>query len=550
MKKYSVLLLTFFLFYNANAAYEEKKIKTKIDKVNVYLNGALISHTGTVSLDAGNTVVIIHNISSKIEKESIRATFTNGVKVLAVDYDIDRITSGVQDSLRIKKVNDSITLIQKDIRRLNSVMAALESERKVISDNSHLLSSSSTSNMTVAELQKLADFYRLRITDINKQVFQIQETISEFYQKINSYNSEITKMRSVVKTEYFHQIKLIVNADGPVTSSLNLKYVAGGAGWTPKYDIRAEGVDAGINIDYNAHVMNQTGEPWNDVKIILSTADPIQSHNLPSLPAWTLNYSNQQSGEGRLNEYGPRKITNDEAQRQYGNIKVLEGVEYEEVDVSNIAVDFDIKGTYTIPSDSKPYLLEVATHKLNASFQYYTVPKSDKDAFLLAQITGWEKLNLIEGQTNIYFRGMYIGHSYIKPQYANDTLDISMGRDNKVMVNRIKVEDKDAVKIIGVNKTETFTYKITVRNTNQTPVRIEIVDQVPVSQHSDITVDVHNVSGAEWDKLSGILKWTLDLKANESKEIAISFTVKYPKNKPIKVAKTEQVSYKKARAKF
>ena len=205
MKKY--LLPVFFLFITSvsEGAYEEKKIKTKIEKVNVYLNGALLTHTGTVSLNPGNTVLIVHKVSSKIEKESIRATFSNGVKVLAVDYDIDRITSGVQDSLRIARINDSITLIRKDIRRMQTSLSSLEAERKAILDNSSI--ANGNQNLPVAELQKLADFYRARITDINRQVFTIQETIAESNEKIDNYTAAVTKLRSVLKTEYFHQIK-------------------------------------------------------------------------------------------------------------------------------------------------------------------------------------------------------------------------------------------------------------------------------------------------------------------------------------------------------
>ena len=547
MKKIILLTIGLIAFITVNAA-DEKKVKTTIDEVIVYLNGALIHHQGTVAIPAGNSVIIVHNISPKVYQKSIRAQLGNGVKVLATEYGIDRMTSGVQDSLRLKKIADTVTVVQKEIRRILMMTSSLEAERKVILDNSHI--GATTSNLPVAEVQKLADFYRSRITDINTQVFRYNETVNDYQQLLAQYDLENKRIRSVVKTETFHQIKITVNAKGPVTTNLDLRYVTGGAAWAPKYDIKAEGVDAGIMINYNAQVMNQSGEDWKDVEIILSTADPIQSHNMPTLVPWFLNYNGGNVSTNRNN--APRSVSNAEAQRQYGEVQVLSGVEYEEIELSNIAVDFKIEGDYSVPSDSKPYLVEVANYSLEASFQYFSAPRSDKDAFLRAQITGWEKLNLIQGETSIYFRGMYIGQSYINPQMANDTLNISMGRDNKVAVNRTKIEEKESVKIIGSNKWETFTYKITIRNTNQTPIKLELADQIPVSQTSEVEVNIINISNAELDKLSGQLKWNLDLKANESREFIISFSVKYPKNKPVEVQQMEKQNYskKRSRAKF
>lgn len=543
MKKIVLLLLSFSVFSVAYST-DEKKVKTTIDDVIVYLNGALVHHKGTVSLPAGNSVIIVHNVSPLVYKKSIRAQLGNGVKVLATDYNIDKITSGMQDSLRLKKIADTTSIVNKENRRLRVLISSLESERKVILDNSSI--GSTANNLPVAEVQKLADFYRVRLTDINLQLFKHNETLNDNQVLLQNYDAETKRIRSVVKTETFHQIKITVNAKGPVTTSLDLRYVTGGAAWAPKYDIRAEGVDAGIVINYNAHVMNQSGEEWKDVKIVLSTADPIQSHNTPKLVPWFVSYNNTQQRD--INNNQPRRVSNAEAQQQYGEVKVLKGIEYDEIELSNIAVDFPIDGTYSIPSDSKPYLLEVANYSLSANFQYFCAPKADKDAFLRAQITGWEKLNLVQGETSIYFRGMYIGQSYINPGSASDTLSISMGRDNKVAVNRVKIEEKESIKIIGSNKSETFTYKITVRNTNQTTIKLELEDQIPVSQTSEVEVNIITISGADLDKLSGLLKWNLELKANESKEFIVSFTVKYPKNKPVQVQQTDKQNQSKKRA--
>ena len=554
--KYLTSLLFFYLFIanpSTFATNNEKEIKSEITEVSVFLNGAMITRSASTTIPAGYTMLLFKGVSSKISKQTIKADISHQVKVLSVEYLSKSITKGKQDSLKIKVLRDSINNILKDLRKIDYQKEVYEAEKQAIEQNNVLIKGSTNAMMQVAELQKLSDLYRLRFTEIGKQLYLLNENKLNLENKKKLTEQSIDTLKSVTKTSTTYVIQVFVKSTEAVSANIKLSYVAGGLAWAPKYDIRVEGVDNKINIDYLANIINESGEDWNNVKVKLSTADPLQSANLPSLKPWTLNHSQAYSNginEGRLNDYSPKKLALSEAQQNSGGIELPKGVSFEEVEVPAIAIEFDIKDLQTIPSDGKPYLLDVTTYNLNATFEYYAVPKVDKAAFLLAQIVGWEKLNLMEGATSIYFRGTFVGSSYIKPEYANDTLDISLGRDNKVMINRVKVEDKDDQKFIGTNKREKLTYRIAIRNTNATPVKLTFIDQIPVSQEGDIEVNILETTGGELDKLSGQLKYDMSLAPAEAKEFTISFEVKYPKNKPIKVSKNSNISNRKARSKF
>ena len=94
-------------------------------------------------------------------------------------------------------------------------------------------------------------------------------------------------------------------------------------------------------------------------------------------------------------------------------------------------------------------------YDLPAFYQYYCVPKIDKDAFLIANIVDWEKYNLLEGEANVFFEDTYVGKTLMDVRYASDTLEISLGRDKKVSVNREKIKDFTNKQFIGNNKEET-----------------------------------------------------------------------------------------------
>jgi uncharacterized protein (TIGR02231 family) len=289
------------------------------------------------------------------------------------------------------------------------------------------------------------------------------------------------------------------------------------------------------------------------VKLTLSTADPNQSAQRPTLTPWTLNYnsddytfsSNRDLNEGYLNTRAvdeEKDVSADTVRVDKGGKKSQWSQKYTTVEVSELSVDFEIKTPYTIPADNKVYFVDIQTQELPASYRYIAIPKIDKDAFLVASVTGWESLNLIEGPANIFYGGTYIGQSYIDTRFATDSLEISLGRDKKVAVTRVKKQDKNSKNFTGSDRKEIFTYEITIRNNNKTPIDIEMQDQVPIAQESDIKVNVIETTKVTPDPLSGKLVYSLKLAPSESKVITLSFSVQYPKSKHVTVSKSKKVA--------
>ena len=192
-------------------------------------------------------------------------------------------------------------------------------------------------------------------------------------------------------------------------------------------------------------------------------------------------------------------------------------------------VNFEIKTPYTIKSDNKNYTVDIEFYDLPAIYQYYCVPKIDKDAFLIAKIIDWEKYSLLEGEANVFFEETYVGKTLLDVRYASDTLEISLGRDKKVAVNREKIKDFTTKQFIGNKKEEARTWKTTVKNNKNQEINMIVLDQVPVSTAEDIEVNVLNTSGAKHDIETGEIKWEFTLNPVDKKELDLKYSVKYPK---------------------
>lgn len=192
-------------------------------------------------------------------------------------------------------------------------------------------------------------------------------------------------------------------------------------------------------------------------------------------------------------------------------------------------VEFRIDMPYTIKSDNRNYVVNMTTYEVPATYEYYCVPKIDKDAFLLGYVTDWEKYNLMEGEANIFFEDAYIGKTILDVRYLKDTLNVSLGRDKGVQVNREKIKELTSQKFIGAKKEDSKAWRFSVRNNKAQKIHLVLLDQVPVPTLDEIELDVKELSGGIWDKETGEIKWELDLGSKTNQEVELKYTVKYPK---------------------
>lgn len=191
---------------------------------------------------------------------------------------------------------------------------------------------------------------------------------------------------------------------------------------------------------------------------------------------------------------------------------------------------YDIETPYTILNDGKTSTVEMKTMEVPALYEYYCAPKIETDVFLTAKITDWSDLNLLEGESSLFFEGTYLGKAMINPNTATDTLNISLGRDKNIAVKRTSVKEYSKKQFLGGNKIDYRNFEISIRNNKKQPINLIIEDQFPLSTMKEVEVDKLENNEAELDSETGKLKWTIQLEPAKEKKVGFRYSVKYPKN--------------------
>jgi uncharacterized protein (TIGR02231 family) len=324
------------------------------------------------------------------------------------------------------------------------------------------------------------------------------------------------------------------------SATIWLSYTVYDAGWIPVYDVRAKDVLSPVELLYNAKVFQNTGEAWDKVALRLSTANPQQRGEKPNLQPWfidfmqplyeTEQYNRARTGITKKAYAAPAALEEDMAFKTEDLATVAS---LTEIDENQTSLEFNIKIPYDVPSDNKQYTINIQENTLPATYEYYCAPKLDREAFLVARITGWENYNLLSGEINLFFEGTYVGKSNLNVRNTGDTLDLSLGRDKGIVVTRVKMKDFTEEKTIGSNIRETRAWEITVRNNKKQALNLHLEDQFPVSMNKDIEVEPVDYSGGIYNKETGRISWRLKLEPSAEKKLRLSFAIKYPKDKKV-----------------
>jgi len=196
-------------------------------------------------------------------------------------------------------------------------------------------------------------------------------------------------------------------------------------------------------------------------------------------------------------------------------------------------VEIEVTEPYSIKSNGEKMLVDLKSYLIPASYRYTAIPKLDKDAFLLAEISDWSQYNLLEGESNLYFEEGFVGRSILNPAALQDTLQISMGRDRSIVMQREKVDQYSKKRSVGSNITESRGYEISLKNNKSQAVTLQVKDQIPVSVNSAIEVTRGELSGGTLDPLTGIVTWEIILPPGGQQKLSLRYEVKYPKSERI-----------------
>lgn len=523
--KMTTLLLAMAMTTMAVAQEKNQELESQVDHVQVFLQGAQVKRKGVANLDAGITRLVFTGITNQLDPNSIRVSASGNVIILSVSSK-NSIQSNPKKAPIIRMLEDSLTLLRYQVEEERNNRFVLDQQESLILANKDL---KGDKGLVLIDLEDALLIYKNQLGQIKKAQLESRTREVTLMTRVELMQRQLDEFRRGNQVPSYEVIVTVSSAKAARQEPLELSYFVYSAAWVPTYDIRVNDLKTPVQLHYKADIYNNTGENWNNVSMMLSSGNPNLGGVPPVLHPQSLYYTDPvtQNWDYRGNGNAPRKsedgyyVTDVEEQK-------AQAPSFQQ---KNTSFTFTIPGRVNAAANNEPQTIDLVRYELNGIFSHFAVPKLETDAFLLTRITGWEDLSLLIGSANIYFEGTFLGKTVIDPTITADTLDISLGRDKGVVIQREKLKEFCSSNFMGSKKKEVLVYEITIRNTKKETVSINIEDQIPVSSNKEITVEINNLSGAEYDETTGKLLWKKQLAPGETLKLRIEFDVKYPKDK-------------------
>lgn len=523
--------------------------KMTLDNVTVFIRGAELFNSGKVTLPAGESEVIFTNIATGLNEQSLMVEADNGVVVQSSGIRRDFLSENV--SPEVESLKKQIEAEVREQSKLNVQREVIQAQLAVLESNRAL--GNKKEGTSVEQVSQMLQLVNGKMNELLMSDIDLREKMVEVEKNINKLNNQLEEAQQK-NAQAVNQVVVKFYAPKAASSNIKLSYVINSAGWVPTYDVRVDSITEPVKLGYKANVFQNSGINWDKVNLTLSTGNPSEGAQAPRLSPWYVDLYRQpilssKSARYEKNETAPMPMATPapvmemqedrarEAQMAAGakKAKVSKPLsDYVVTDVGGVNTRFSIALPYNIAADGKGHSVLIKQVDVQGDYRYVVVPKLEPDAFLQVQLKDWEKLNLLPGKSNIFFEGSFVGQGYIDIRRVKETLDLSLGRDKKIVVTRENEKQVTGkAEFFGNSVSQQYTYTLDIKNTRKEPVKLVVQDQVPVSKDASVTVEGLKYDGATFDKNTGEVQWSLDLTPNELRKLGLSYTVKYPKDQQV-----------------
>ena len=520
---------------------EGTSLDAPIVAVTVFGDGARVQRSGIVSVEPGLRPVVIGGLPASVDPASVR--------VAARGRDLALLNVEVHRRYRTDPLREETGRLRAEVERCRDAVQALDDEDAA--EQARLDFLGHLSGAAATALARAVSFGRAGHDDLAGMAGHLSDDTAGALGR----RREISVRRRAARRELeaaeqrleaaeeragdaveFAEVAATLEASAATRAEVDISYHVSGASWRPLYDLALDGER--LAVSYLAEVIQQTGEDWPAVELVLSTTRRGQHQILPELDPWYIGrvqpvpqpVARKAMAAGAVFARGAPAAMGLAA----GPGATQPGLEeaapmVAELGESGVGLTYRVQRPLAVPADGGPHKTMVARFALDAGLDHLAVPVLAPEAYLRATVTNTSPLLLLPGPARVFHDARFVGETFLETVAAGEEFEVQLGVDDQIKVERQLRRRSTSKAVIGGMRTIDVAYEITVENHRQGQARVSVHDHVPVSTDGDIKVRLRETSPnpAEQDDL-GELTWELSLGGGQTATIRYRFTVEHP----------------------
>jgi uncharacterized protein (TIGR02231 family) len=537
----------------------ELNLPTHVDAAIVYPQGADVWRVGDVELPQGETHLLLTDLPSSVDPQSIRVEAEGGADLLINDVDskVSELQSTAGDEKR-QALQDKIQGLNDERQALDQAIADANAQKTLLLSlaKKQLVPTSSTEtvkSIDAASLDGLVSLVGNKLSAVSKIVHDAQLRQRQIDREISDVNVMIEALAPEADAKL--QVSINVKSASPSMAHFKIKYRVEDAGWQAFYDAKLtlpeKAKPASMALVQRAEVHQATTEAWDNVALTLSTARPNGATSAPQLNEDPLNLASavgQVMNEAVASGTYLRKEKKDQLAAAPA-APVMDDLKAEEAPkpakqaeaamvIAGFNAQYAIDGRVSIDNSGQSKKVRIGSKTVDAKLEAVAVPRIDPTAYLMAAFTVQGTDPLLPGAVNLYRDDVYVGQGAMPQLSPGENAKLGFGADDLVKVKRVEVKRNSGEEgIISSRFTRTLAWDISVKNLHDTAFPVVVVDRIPFSTQDTVTIEQISQSTPatteNYELKRGVKAWSLALDPQAENTITLGYKISAPKDLPL-----------------
>ncbi|MHA1681518.1 MAG: mucoidy inhibitor MuiA family protein [Promethearchaeota archaeon] len=528
-------------------------MESQITRVVLYQKGCQVTRTGVVTLKKGISSVVIKELPSQLDKNSIRVEGRGPGVIL--NTIVKKAYSRQERSTEYQALVDEVSKVEQQLEGLSE----LEYKRTYLAQFKLSLEEntgkfplfSATGKEAFDRYNDLDDVLTGKIFGLVEEISSLNKEKEDLEKRLATLRNKIDDLGAREGVVEYTEIVLAVDAEAGSEFELDVNYVyrsSSYATWEPFYEMFIKEGSPDTILKMNALVSNKTGEEWVGISLVLSTAN-IQPVHIHEPEPYFLRVYRPEPVKAKKKMLAARGGM---VRRMAKKEKVMEDYEMEEeepfepapvpapepemeftgVDVSeSIGIQmYELTTKVDIPNGrtSGPFFLQDL--ELTSRVEYYWTALQG-ELVVARNIVKNDKTLIIPGKIRTYIDDDFVGlsHQPLVAPFDEFKVGLREGKNVKVKKKLVDRSRKTGAVVKGKIKRD-YKYEITIEVLNPVDGKLILKDTIPHSDSERIKVEAVEFSVPPVTNKIGVVDWEMDTSEKMKKSIMYSFSVRYPKN--------------------
>lgn len=516
-----------------------------IDTVTVYPDGATVTRVISLDLASGDSTLVAKDFPLSLDPSSLRVEGEAGAKLTIGT--IDARPPRVAQPANLPELDKRIEALRDQRADLQGAIDSADARRKFAQ---HFAEASPAGLGEKGEARPITE-WRAAFAAVAEEIATADTAIRDATRKQREIDRQIAQLEAErsAKPPSKLEVRIDVASAAATKATLRVTYAVRNARWVPLYDAR---LDTGakdrkpqLELVRRAEVTQSTGEDWSNVTLGVSTVRIGRGGSAPELNSLVAQYPQvpKPLALGSASDLARPAPTARQRSAQFEPMsKVAEATERADeqqavAEIGDFQATFRIPGRVSLGAAEGAKSLRITSMTVPADLAVRAAPVMDPTAFLEASFKQTDDASLLPGKVAIYRDGTFVGRGKITAFAKDDIVRLGFGADDKVRIERavLKRNEGSAGLLVTTSKTDERSFKTTIRNGHDFPIKVAIEDQLPVSENEDIVVEMLPSStqptASNIRDRRGVLEWSFDARPGEVKDINFAWRIRWPKDK-------------------